>query len=169
MRMQEDDRLRQLVESLPEYPDSIGSIDWRVAAAGSGRSTKQCRERWVNVLDPSIVHTRWTEAELEALFTAHAELGNKWSAIALRIPGRYAFNATVLFERAPRLVPISARAGLKLLSRIHFMLLPVDFSVAALVWKTCIWVRHQSWIGLTKPRPKRHHRRKHRRALIVHN
>ncbi len=42
----------------------------------------------MNVLDPTINHSKWTEEELELLFKAHAELGNKWSAIAMRIPGR---------------------------------------------------------------------------------
>jgi hypothetical protein len=42
------------------------------------RTTKQCRERWLNVLDPSIKRTAWTKQELDTLFRAQEELGNKW-------------------------------------------------------------------------------------------
>ena len=36
------------------------SVDWKVIANITGRTTKQCRERWINVLDPTIlVSTRF--------------------------------------------------------------------------------------------------------------
>lgn len=54
----------------------------------TGRTTKQCRERYSNVLDPTILRTPWTGAELLKLFAAQDELGNKWSLIASRLPGR---------------------------------------------------------------------------------
>lgn len=78
------------------------------------RTGKQCRERWLNHLDPSIKKEPWTEEEdqllLEvcgsqhfvSLFTnfcsrdrsrlqIHAELGNKWSKIAKLIPGSLSY------------------------------------------------------------------------------
>ena len=63
-------------------------VDWRAVAAATGRTTKQCRERWMNVLDPSISRAEWSAEEIHTLFNTHAQLGNKWAAIAARLPGR---------------------------------------------------------------------------------
>jgi len=46
------------------------------------RSGKQCRERWVNHLQPNIRKECWTSEEEELLVHAHSTFGNRWSAIA---------------------------------------------------------------------------------------
>ena len=53
-----------------------------------GRSSKQCRERWHNHLDPGLKKAKWTPEELLALFSAHCEHGNKWTKIKNFLPGR---------------------------------------------------------------------------------
>ena len=54
----------------------------------TGRTGKQCRERWHNQLDPSINKAPWTQEEEELLINLHNSLGNKWAEIAKQIPGR---------------------------------------------------------------------------------
>jgi len=55
-----------------------------------GRNGKQCRERYLNHLDPSIKKDSWTEEEDRLVMKYHAKLGNQWSKIAKKLPGRTA-------------------------------------------------------------------------------
>ena len=59
-----------------------------IAQQLSGRTGKQCRERWYNQLDPTIKRDPWTQEEEDLLLKAHAIHGNKWTEIAKMIPGR---------------------------------------------------------------------------------
>ena len=56
-----------------------GGIRWvRVAKAyGASRNSKQLRERWLNVLDPSLKRGDWTEEETALVIRLQKELGNK--------------------------------------------------------------------------------------------
>lgn len=56
-----------------------------------GRVGKQCRERYLNHLDPSLRHGPWTDEEEQLLLSLHARLNNQWAEIARQIPGRCAF------------------------------------------------------------------------------
>ncbi|CAM0957709.1 unnamed protein product [Alopecurus aequalis] len=53
-----------------------------------GRSGKQCRERWVNHVNPTLMKKMWTGEEDRELIAAHRSCGNRWSAIAKMLPGR---------------------------------------------------------------------------------
>ncbi|KAD4586641.1 hypothetical protein E3N88_24242 [Mikania micrantha] len=79
---QEDGLLVQLVK---EHGDSKWS---RIAAKLPGRIAKQCRDRWQNHLRPDITKDAWSEEEDKLLIAIHKEVGNKWSEIARRLPGR---------------------------------------------------------------------------------
>eukprot|EP00179_Madagascaria_erythrocladioides_P029098 CAMPEP_0198335950 /NCGR_PEP_ID=MMETSP1450-20131203/20659_1 /TAXON_ID=753684 ORGANISM="Madagascaria erythrocladiodes, Strain CCMP3234" /NCGR_SAMPLE_ID=MMETSP1450 /ASSEMBLY_ACC=CAM_ASM_001115 /LENGTH=327 /DNA_ID=CAMNT_0044040645 /DNA_START=793 /DNA_END=1772 /DNA_ORIENTATION=- len=62
---------------------------WSVVAGQiPGRSGKQCRERWLNHLDPKVVKGGWTADEDTKLITLHRQHGNRWAVIAKQFPGR---------------------------------------------------------------------------------
>ncbi|KAG0566451.1 hypothetical protein KC19_7G065000 [Ceratodon purpureus] len=66
-----------------------GSRRWSlISTFMANRSGKQCRERWVNHLQPDIRKEGWTTEEEELLVHAHSTFGNRWSAIAKMLPGR---------------------------------------------------------------------------------
>jgi hypothetical protein len=52
------------------------------------RSGKQCKERWMNHLDPNLKKHPWTHDEDLQLLEAQRRLGNSWTKIALEIDGR---------------------------------------------------------------------------------
>ena len=47
-----------------------------------GRTDIQCRERWCNILDPSLEDVEWTNEEDLKLLNLYRQYGNKWSLIA---------------------------------------------------------------------------------------
>ena len=55
---------------------------------GIKRTTKQCRNRWMNSLDPSVNHQDWTPEEEQTIYNLQKQLGNKWADIAKRLNGR---------------------------------------------------------------------------------
>jgi hypothetical protein len=63
-----------------------------VAALVPGRTNKQCRERWIKCLDPTITQTpagKWTPEEDAKLAKAVTELGTRdWVQVAAMVPGR---------------------------------------------------------------------------------
>ena len=56
--------------------------------ANTGRTSKQCRERWCHHLNPDINKGPYTRQEDETILKVHEKLGNKWSLIAAKLPGR---------------------------------------------------------------------------------
>ena len=52
------------------------------------RNGKQCRERWLTALDPSINKARWGAAEDVEFLEKWLVYGNKWRDIATMINGR---------------------------------------------------------------------------------
>ncbi|KAL9456199.1 hypothetical protein AB3S75_005423 [Citrus x aurantiifolia] len=56
--------------------------------AGLMRCGKSCRLRWMNYLRPDIRRGNFTQEEDETIIKLHEQLGNRWSAIASRLPGR---------------------------------------------------------------------------------
>lgn len=72
-----------------EWVEVHGPRSWSTLAASMpGRLGKQCRERWVNSLDPELNHKPWSPEEDSILIEKQAEWGNKWAKIAQLLPGR---------------------------------------------------------------------------------
>ncbi|KAH6778081.1 myb domain protein 15 [Perilla frutescens var. hirtella] len=80
---EEDNKLRS-------YILRYGHWNWRLLPkfAGLARCGKSCRLRWVNYLKPGLKRGSFTEEEEALIAKLHDELGNKWSAMAARLPGR---------------------------------------------------------------------------------
>ncbi len=53
------------------------------------KSSKQCRERWYNKLDPSICHSPWSKQEEALLVLSHMKYKNRWCDIANALKGRH--------------------------------------------------------------------------------
>ncbi|ABO99319.1 predicted protein, partial [Ostreococcus lucimarinus CCE9901] len=80
---QEDELLRRQIERLG------GPGNWTaIAEALTGRSSKSCRLRWCNQLNPSVKRGPFTAEEDSTILAQHAIHGNKWAVISRSMPGR---------------------------------------------------------------------------------
>ncbi|KAF3452049.1 hypothetical protein FNV43_RR08145 [Rhamnella rubrinervis] len=75
---------------LTDYITTHGEGKWRnlPKRAGLKRCGKSCRLRWLNYLRPDIKRGNITGDEEELIIRLHNLLGNRWSLIAGRLPGR---------------------------------------------------------------------------------
>lgn len=75
---------------LVNHIQSFGHSNWRALPKQAGllRCGKSCRLRWINYLRPDIKRGNFTAEEEDAIIQLHQMLGNRWSAIAARLPGR---------------------------------------------------------------------------------
>ncbi|KAK4482459.1 hypothetical protein RD792_009616 [Penstemon davidsonii] len=77
-------------EILISYIQQHGHGNWRALPKQAGllRCGKSCRLRWTNYLRPDIKRGNFTREEEQTIINLHQMLGNRWSAIAARLPGR---------------------------------------------------------------------------------
>ncbi|PON80524.1 GAMYB transcription factor [Parasponia andersonii] len=80
------DEDRKLVAYVTRY----GCWNWRQLPrfAGLKRCGKSCRLRWMNYLRPNVKRGNYSQEEEETIIKLHESLGNRWSAIAAKLPGR---------------------------------------------------------------------------------
>ncbi|XP_042417550.1 transcription repressor MYB5-like [Zingiber officinale] len=77
-------------EVLASFVRQEGEGRWRTLPKRAGllRCGKSCRLRWMNYLRPSIKRGPIAPDEEDLILRLHRLLGNRWSLIAGRIPGR---------------------------------------------------------------------------------
>ncbi|XP_030530429.1 transcription factor MYB8-like [Rhodamnia argentea] len=75
---------------LIQYIQAHGEGHWKSMPKRAGllRCGKSCRLRWMNYLRPDIKRGNVTPDEDDLIVRLHALLGNRWSLIAGRLPGR---------------------------------------------------------------------------------
>ncbi|XP_006442695.2 transcription factor MYB4 [Citrus clementina] len=75
---------------LISFIQRFGHGNWRALPkqAGLMRCGKSCRLRWINYLRPDIKRGNFSKDEEETILRLHRVLGNTWSTIAARLPGR---------------------------------------------------------------------------------
>nr|ANZ79233.1 R2R3-MYB transcription factor [Epimedium sagittatum] len=80
---EEDDILRKYIEA-------NGEGSWRSMPKNAGllRCGKSCRLRWINYLRGDLKRGNFTTEEEDLIIKLHASLGNRWSLIAAKLPGR---------------------------------------------------------------------------------
>ncbi|XWS76854.1 hypothetical protein CRYUN_Cryun01aG0213500 [Craigia yunnanensis] len=75
---------------LVKYIQAHGEGHWRSLPKKAGllRCGKSCRLRWMNYLRPDIKRGNITPDEDDLIIRLHSLLGNRWSLISGRLPGR---------------------------------------------------------------------------------
>ncbi|KAH7546335.1 transcription factor MYB82 [Ziziphus jujuba] len=75
---------------LKNYVETHGEGNWATVSKQSGlmRGGKSCRLRWKNYLRPNIKRGGMSQEEEDLIIRMHKLLGNRWSLIAGRLPGR---------------------------------------------------------------------------------
>ncbi|CAI8596169.1 unnamed protein product [Vicia faba] len=77
-------------DKLIRYMITKGQGCWSDIARNAGllRCGKSCRLRWINYLRPDLKRGAFSPQEEELIIHFHSILGNRWSQIAARLPGR---------------------------------------------------------------------------------
>lgn len=81
---------KQEDQKLIDYIQKHGEGCWNSLpkVAGLRRCGKSCRLRWINYLRPDLKRGSFGEDEEDLIIRLHTLLGNRWSLIAGRLPGR---------------------------------------------------------------------------------
>lgn len=81
---------KQEDQKLIDYIKTHGEGCWRSIPkeAGLQRCGKSCRLRWINYLRPDLKRGNFAPDEEDLIIKLHSLLGNRWSLIAGRLPGR---------------------------------------------------------------------------------
>ena len=96
---EKDDRLDWTPEQeclLYDLVKTHGTHNWSLVAEKMNiqfptaeKTSKQCRERWCNQLDPTLNHSPWAKQEEGQLILSHMKHKNRWCDIAADLKGRH--------------------------------------------------------------------------------
>lgn len=76
-------------ELLFSWVDIHGPTKWTECSKEiKGRCGKQCRERWVNILNPDVKKGNWSDYEQDVIFNNLSTYNTSWSAMSHILPGR---------------------------------------------------------------------------------
>lgn len=71
------------------WVDQHGPTKWTECSKEiKGRCGKQCRERWVNILNPNVKKGNWSDHEQDVIFNNLSTYNTSWSAMSHILPGR---------------------------------------------------------------------------------
>jgi len=108
---EEDEQLIELVKNaqflqdadvLDNPPNKCSNWGDIAKLLGTGRSAKQCRERWFFNLDSRIRRDPWSSKEDQLLLSLQRKLGNRWSTISKSFNGRTENNIKSRFRTLER-------------------------------------------------------------------
>jgi hypothetical protein len=81
--VEEEDQL------LLSWVNENGATKWTECSKQiKGRCGKQCRERWVNILNPDVKKGNWSDHEQEVIFQNLSTHMTSWSSMSKILPGR---------------------------------------------------------------------------------
>lgn len=107
-------------ELLLHWVTNYGPCKWTQCSKSiKGRCGKQCRERWVNILNPCVKKGKWSHQEQTLIFESLNFHLTAWSTIAKVLPGRTENSIKNYFYSSVRRIqanPISKTIKKKLVS-----------------------------------------------------
>jgi hypothetical protein len=114
---EEDVRLTELVTMM-----GVGAWS-EIVKMMSGRTSRQCRERWNLYLSPRVCNEPWSPEEDAELIRLFQSVGPKWTSIAANFPKQTANNIKnrqkQLQRRAERVAALATVPPFAGLSRLH--------------------------------------------------
>ncbi len=85
---EENGALRDVVSNVSQNPIHWEEVSSLLARDGVAKTSKQCRERWLNHLSPRLVKSQWTLSENMKLLELHRRMKNRWKQITKNFKGR---------------------------------------------------------------------------------
>ena len=64
------------------------AVSKKMQKLGYNKSSKQCRERWIQQLNPTLTKEKWSAEENRRLLEIYGEKGNHWKDISTHFKGR---------------------------------------------------------------------------------